>query len=64
MRIKDTAFLSLRLNVRTDAGWAVVGQTSGAVALDAQGKLLMKLTRTKAEQIAKTMTEASLLTSS
>lgn len=51
-RQEDGEYGVIRLNRQRDDSWAVVGRPSGAIALDDQGGLLMRLGRPEAESLA------------
>lgn len=52
LRMQDRAFSAARINFKSDAGWAVIGLPSGAVALNDENRLLLRLTRAEAEFLA------------
>lgn len=49
-------YITLRLNTYSEQGWAVVSRRTGAIASDASGALLMRLSREEAERIASALT--------
>lgn len=51
------AFSAVRLNYFTDESWAVVKTSSGAIALDAEGGLMMRMTKLRASDIAARLSE-------
>ncbi len=51
-----TAFEVIRLNDQSERSWAVVEKPSGAIATDAEGRLIMRLSESEARQLAANMT--------
>lgn len=58
-RPQGTRFSTLRLNHWGAAAWAVVSLSTGAIAVDADDMLLMRLTQADAERIAGEMTDVA-----
>lgn len=52
------AFEAIRLNNWSSTSWAVVEVTSGAIAKDTLGKLLLRLSFSDADSLARAMTDA------
>ena len=47
----------LRLNVHSDSAWAVIEASSGRIVVDASGNLFMRLTKSEASALARSMTD-------
>lgn len=59
-RNADGSFQIIRLDTMRSDSWAVVGQPSGAIALNADGGLIMRLERGEAQRIADRLNQREL----
>lgn len=60
MRCKPAGYGVIRLNVQSDTAWAVIERPSGAIAMGADGRLLMRLGKSEAADIAAALALALL----
>ncbi|WP_020178406.1 hypothetical protein [Methylopila sp. M107] len=54
-------YSALKLNSFSDASWAVICGASGAIVIDAEGRLMTRMTKLQASEIAARLSEQSRL---
>lgn len=59
-RNADRTYVVLRLDTLRSDSWAVVGQPSGAIALNNKGELIVRLERNQAQTIADELNQREL----
>lgn len=56
--IRVKTFIAMQLHPERPQSWAVIDATSGAIALDGEGRMFTRLHKHEAEGMAVTMTKA------
>lgn len=58
VRARPAGYAPAQLHERSERCWAVVGEPDGAIAENAEGRLIMRLTRDEARLVASAMNAA------